>query len=756
MAIRFNCPFCKKPIKAAEKGAGATVSCPSCKRPIEIPSQPPVNPEVPANADSTGDSKSSQKKPRSQNASSRTEKTSSAAAKSGPPRKLTLLSIVLGIATILVLPVLCCLPLVLLVPHSAPPAKPNDEKAEHLQAALDSKPKMLPSAPPEEPGKKQVTLVYWNRMLEVANQNNEDTLKAASALVLGNRDPFVHLLRRRISDLENISVEGVDDDAVRCWGLRVNYLKANLSLYENLSHAALIDHVATIPPRPDPIDREQEEIRLLLARRYLVAFTPTHPDAVVEGEVTRELALQIAPSLGYVCLRDVKMDDRTGVHRHLMQIGCVFASTPQNVLTVLPALHARVEEPKTIIKARLISKSLSVEPNRLLCKFRDSKNDILDIALAKHPSIRKGGGAEITVECLGDKKPFNMEIVPAPSGELHGSVRHSGAVEAIVVSDDGRFCLSADDKTLQLWELRTGRELKRIVHGLKRIQRIAFSGDKRFAVVGGGGSALSAGSPKGSVNLDDPICVLDLQTGKEVRRFQGHATPVSALAITADGRFVLSGHGVVPFDPRQKKLVPRDCVVRVWGIATGKEVARYAGHSGIPQSIILSKDGRSIWTTDDTGTTKGWDLTTQTERGHIPPEAGRGFGQSAIAMACPTATGAFSVVDVSGTRFAVRQWDPRTQKTTPLAQGQAAKRIEKFAYSGNGRRIAMISNDWFAGFASHFLSVHDITLGHAVYSEEHGRGTSSMATVVVLSEDGRWVAVGSQDGRVRVFLLPER
>jgi WD40 repeat protein len=45
---------------------------------------------------------------------------------------------------------------------------------------------------------------------------------------------------------------------------------------------------------------------------------------------------------------------------------------------------------------------------------------------------------------------------------------------------------------------------------------------------------------------EDPRCSLrlwDLNTGKELKRFKGHTAPVLSLALSADGRFLVSGSG---------------------------------------------------------------------------------------------------------------------------------------------------------------------------------------------------------------------
>jgi WD40 repeat protein len=65
---------------------------------------------------------------------------------------------------------------------------------------------------------------------------------------------------------------------------------------------------------------------------------------------------------------------------------------------------------------------------------------------------------------------------------------------------------------------------------------------------------------------DKTVRLWELATGKEVRRFTGHADWVRSVAVTPDGQYVVSGSG--------------DKTVRLWDLATGKEVRRFTGHEG--------------------------------------------------------------------------------------------------------------------------------------------------------------------------------
>jgi len=209
-----------------------------------------------------------------------------------------------------------------------------------------------------------------------------------------------------------------------------------------------------------------------------------------------------------------------------------------------------------------------------------------------------------------------------PVSELRQFEGHGqGAVRSVVALPDARHLLSAGlDKTLRLWELETGREIRRTGTS-GQVLALALSADGRRALSGGTdksvqlwdvGSgvelkrvvldrsvislALSSDGRRGLAGLDGgAIRLLDLNAGREIRRLQGHTGgAVHAVAFAPDGHRALSGGD--------------DHTVRLWDLKTGSERHRLSEPRSTIWSVAISPDGCRGLAGGDDGVLFVWDM----------------------------------------------------------------------------------------------------------------------------------------------------
>src|SRR5439155_3155710 len=118
-----------------------------------------------------------------------------------------------------------------------------------------------------------------------------------------------------------------------------------------------------------------------------------------------------------------------------------------------------------------------------------------------------------------------------------------------------------NDRSMRLWDLKTGQELRRFDGHTDRVASVALSRDDRFALSGGG-------------EQDPTVRLWDVETGRELHRFTGHSGVVLSVAFSPDERRALSGGGEG---------------IRLWDLEERKELHRF--ESGC-WSVAFAPDGR--------------------------------------------------------------------------------------------------------------------------------------------------------------------
>ena len=114
---------------------------------------------------------------------------------------------------------------------------------------------------------------------------------------------------------------------------------------------------------------------------------------------------------------------------------------------------------------------------------------------------------------------------------------HAGPVKQILVTNDERFLVTGGiDHTVRVWDSKTGQQIQRWIlpNDDDRIYALAISPDNKLLAVGG--DLAGAGST-------GAILLLSLQTGRIVKTLSGFQARVSALAFSADGKFLAVGFG---------------------------------------------------------------------------------------------------------------------------------------------------------------------------------------------------------------------
>ncbi|MGD9397075.1 MAG: WD40 repeat domain-containing protein [Candidatus Thorarchaeota archaeon] len=211
--------------------------------------------------------------------------------------------------------------------------------------------------------------------------------------------------------------------------------------------------------------------------------------------------------------------------------------------------------------------------------------------------------------------------------EIHKFVGHDGPVYGLILMPDGKKLVSIADKDLavRIWDLETKTLMTSLAPNSAHINAVAVSPDQRYIVTGGDdgiarfwdidrgimlrylehsqgiysivispdGRHMLCGSKK-APTADTPglIWVWDFELGVELKTLEAHKGHVTALAMTADSRYILSGG--------------QDGVIHLWDLETGTRLKTMTGHSAAVVMIHITNDGQHVITGSNDGTVRAW------------------------------------------------------------------------------------------------------------------------------------------------------
>jgi serine/threonine protein kinase len=255
----------------------------------------------------------------------------------------------------------------------------------------------------------------------------------------------------------------------------------------------------------------------------------------------------------------------------------------------------------------------------------------------------------------------------------HSSSRHTSVA---ISSDDRRIVSGGRNGTVKVWDAATGQVQLTLRGQTGDITSVALSGDGRRIVSG------STAYWDGNAKVEHPgtVKVWDAATGKEKLTLRGHTGNVTSVAISGDGRRIVSGS-----NSDRNPRVEHPGTVKVWDAATGKEqLTLTTGHVLLGYSVAISGDGRRIVSGSEFRPPKVWDAATGQE---LRTLTGHTFGVESVAISRDGRR-----IVTGGVDKTVKVWDAATGQALRTLTGHTWN-VRSVAISSDGRWIVSASTD---------------------------------------------------------------
>ena len=441
----------------------------------------------------------------------------------------------------------------------------------------------------------------------------------------------------------------------------------------------------------DPAAEAAQREARALVHEELQQLPPRYRDPLVlfylEGHSYEETARRLCCPVGTVRSRlargRTRLQSRLARRGLTLSAGCLAAAAPVEAARAAAATRAaRVLALGQTAGETASARALLLAQRMLATMTAVRWKSVLALLLAV--GVLAAGTGQPGADAPAEKQaaprgPDKREsAAPLPPGAIAclGSTRFAAGVtvESVAFAPNGKVIASGNaDRTIRLWDRRSGRELRRLQGHQDPVTAVVFSPDGKLLASRGGQLAY----------LDNSIRLWDAATGKELRRFGGVPMPrlpprrshsgsfgwAFALAFSADCKLLASGAGDTD---------NLDGAIRLWDVASGKALRVLRGHSGRLRAFTFSPAGRTLASAGADGTVRLWDADTGKERRCLRGHTGEVWSVAFSADGKTLASG--------GEDHTARLWNVTTGKEKEVLKGQ--QRAKAVAFAPDGRTFA--------------------------------------------------------------------
>ena len=290
------------------------------------------------------------------------------------------------------------------------------------------------------------------------------------------------------------------------------------------------------------------------------------------------------------------------------------------------------------------------------------------------------------------------------NAKVKNFAQHSDAVGSVAFSPDGLMLASGSkDKTIQIWDLATGKSLRAFAGDSSTIWSVAFDSN---------GTRLATGTGFWKVML------WDLKTGQVIRSLD-HTASVWSVALNPDGQLIASGSG--------------DKTTKISDATTGSLIQNFPDHTDFVYSVAFTPDGKSLISASKDKKITVVDVATG---GLLKTLEGHGDAVRSVAVSPDGKTIVSGSYDET-----IKIWNLETGVLIRSIKGHSDD-IVSVAISPDAKFIASGSKD-------KTIKIWDLATGELLNTLT---GHSDEVYVVTFSPDGKTIASGSKDNTIKLWL----
>ncbi|MHC5671966.1 protein kinase domain-containing protein [Nostoc sp.] len=214
------------------------------------------------------------------------------------------------------------------------------------------------------------------------------------------------------------------------------------------------------------------------------------------------------------------------------------------------------------------------------------------------------------------------------------------------------------------------------------------------------------------------IKLWNLATGKQISSLNGYSQQVNVVVISPDGKTLVTGSN--------------DNTIKIWNLATRKLIRTLDGHSDSVHALAISADSETLVSGSDDNTIKIWDLATGEQ---IRTLTGHTFWVRSVAISPDgliLASGSFDKM--------IKIWNLTKGYSIRTLEGNF-QTVTAVAISPDGKTLASASRD-------RTIKLWNLVTGREIRTLA---GHANTVTTVAFSADGKIIASGSRDRTIKLW-----